>query len=399
MFFHHLAVVVDRKFDRSCDIGRFELAYKQPLVTVPPYIGVSLCVEGQAVKKPNWAVRPNKETEAGRLNELPSSGDSLFMPRAVTTRMTVNNEQLPVNGKNPYSTITIANTPSGHVGSADTSHIKRNVVRIPDVMIKTLLAQSSRVAKDGVLKANTNTHRSPGEVDKVKDGTRTRSFIPNNNEAANATTDQKGNHEGDEAAKQVKRQTVKNNESASTNMATPRTGDVTNSMAAQNGCVAQQTQQHLNPPCTPGTNRRFPSKSSASSNITTPAVAGTERTSQSQITAASSTKSTDLQVCKPNSKGRTSYHKLLSIPPRFKQLKQSREKRAPATADFLLPYRSSSVTISFPVSHSAISTDKPKLVTAPTIPVMPTRLNYFKRLPENRYSLDHYLAMKAMLKI
>lgn len=47
-----LSVAVDRKYDRNCDIGRFELAYKQPLVTVPPYIGINLSVDGQAIRKP-----------------------------------------------------------------------------------------------------------------------------------------------------------------------------------------------------------------------------------------------------------------------------------------------------------------------------------------------------------
>lgn len=33
------------------------MAYKQPLVTVPPYIGISLSVDGQAIKKPNFMRR------------------------------------------------------------------------------------------------------------------------------------------------------------------------------------------------------------------------------------------------------------------------------------------------------------------------------------------------------
>ncbi len=52
-----VAVVLDRRFDRNADIGRFELAYRQPPVTVPHYVGMSLTTEGIAIRKPPWMVQ------------------------------------------------------------------------------------------------------------------------------------------------------------------------------------------------------------------------------------------------------------------------------------------------------------------------------------------------------
>ncbi|XP_038612229.1 protein monoglycylase TTLL8 isoform X2 [Tachyglossus aculeatus] len=44
-------VVIDRKLDRNCDIGNFELLWKQPMVALPRFSGSSLCVEGVSLQK------------------------------------------------------------------------------------------------------------------------------------------------------------------------------------------------------------------------------------------------------------------------------------------------------------------------------------------------------------
>ena len=46
-------VVLDRRTDKNASTGLFELAYRQPPVAVPSYVGISLLIEGQVIKKPS----------------------------------------------------------------------------------------------------------------------------------------------------------------------------------------------------------------------------------------------------------------------------------------------------------------------------------------------------------
>ncbi|CAO2601298.1 Protein monoglycylase TTLL8 [Lemmus lemmus] len=53
-----IKVVVDRKLDRNCDIGNFELLWRQPAVELPPFNGSDLCVEGISMKKAKKPMPP-----------------------------------------------------------------------------------------------------------------------------------------------------------------------------------------------------------------------------------------------------------------------------------------------------------------------------------------------------
>jgi hypothetical protein len=59
-----LSVVIDRKKLQNCDTGGFELAFKQNPVTVLPYIGIHLTVEGQGIRKPIKVTKNQEEEES-----------------------------------------------------------------------------------------------------------------------------------------------------------------------------------------------------------------------------------------------------------------------------------------------------------------------------------------------
>lgn len=56
-------VIIDKRENRSASTGKWEIIYKQPLVTVPPYIGVQLAIEGKYLPKPT-PIRRKLQSEA-----------------------------------------------------------------------------------------------------------------------------------------------------------------------------------------------------------------------------------------------------------------------------------------------------------------------------------------------
>lgn len=52
-----IKVVLDRKTDKNCDIGRFEMGYKQTIVNSPPYLCMNMLIEGQAIKRRHFATK------------------------------------------------------------------------------------------------------------------------------------------------------------------------------------------------------------------------------------------------------------------------------------------------------------------------------------------------------
>ncbi|XP_077988340.1 tubulin tyrosine ligase 3-like [Glandiceps talaboti] len=72
-----MKVVLDRKYDKSCDTGKFELIHKQQHVLAPPYTGINLHIEGQPIRKPGYLCKQKSVT-----NITPRISD--FSPYAKT---------------------------------------------------------------------------------------------------------------------------------------------------------------------------------------------------------------------------------------------------------------------------------------------------------------------------
>ena len=125
-------MIVDRKYDRNCDIGCFELAYKQTLTSVPQYIGISLCVEGQAVNRRHYVdlskdVMSHMQSTPRNFiikNTKKMTTDSPDFVRSKPDAGSVLGGGEACNGKLPFSKLTPKRSPD----SKSLTHVSRSVL-------------------------------------------------------------------------------------------------------------------------------------------------------------------------------------------------------------------------------------------------------------------------------
>ena len=76
-----LKVVLDRRENKQADVGRFELAFRQPYIAPPSYMGCNVFVEGKQIAKPKVAKAPEPKSEPKK------SDDEEENPAAVKTNI------------------------------------------------------------------------------------------------------------------------------------------------------------------------------------------------------------------------------------------------------------------------------------------------------------------------
>ncbi|XP_067855166.1 uncharacterized protein [Heptranchias perlo] len=65
-----IKVVIDRRNEKTCEIGRFELLYKQCTTSIPLYLGINLLVEGSSIKKPPGLIQRNHSNGMRSISQI-----------------------------------------------------------------------------------------------------------------------------------------------------------------------------------------------------------------------------------------------------------------------------------------------------------------------------------------
>ncbi|XP_032242038.2 tubulin tyrosine ligase 3 isoform X2 [Nematostella vectensis] len=93
-----MKVILDRKEDKNCGTGRFELAYKQAHVSAPPYIGINMSVEGTGIFQKTAPIRRSSSAKLTTLARPQENKKGFPSPQQQeSTDMTSNNTKATSN--------------------------------------------------------------------------------------------------------------------------------------------------------------------------------------------------------------------------------------------------------------------------------------------------------------
>ena len=350
---------MDRKYDRNCDIGAFELAYRQPLVTVPPYIGISLTVEGQAVRKP---------AGFGMRRIIEPSSDSFFTPRPALRQINSDKpsaEDVPKKTSSGPVGGSSAGTPAAGASRRDMDTPDNNSVMSCPPKTKGGASENSSVVvqidgktnSGGQIDGKTN---SGGQIDgKTNSGSRS-SKVQNADNSSSGSKSERG-----DPAK------------LSSELKMPSTQTLPPSKVVYT--------QHT-PLIGDAGNKRFLSRTSVSSNYTVPHPPSTG-SSGARSLVVNNVESTDLKTFKPT-KGNESY-KMVSFPAAHK-VKRTIKLVAPGGGQSVTSsggkrkknsrLKGGNYTIRFPrVPYASINVALPPGTSEVPVPISPPKLRYFNK--------------------
>ena len=125
-------VVLDRRADRNADTGAFELIYKQGQVTVPPYIGINLTIEGQSLKVPGFKKEESNSKPGLPMPPLKLSNDRMGpVSQTIGARIGVGRQPNIATTGNPAAKkdqVAGATTDGGDAGSAKPAKLQMTSV-------------------------------------------------------------------------------------------------------------------------------------------------------------------------------------------------------------------------------------------------------------------------------
>lgn len=369
------------------------MAYKQPLVTVPPYVGISLCIEGQALRKPQFMMRQSRPSEP--------SIDGLFAPRATVMRQTFaerlsekKNANLILNNTGSSSAGKVLGTTGQNKKDNNDSTVSKSAVnftsRTKDAPTKIGPFRENGADKNNKVKSNAASHAVNGHDNTVDSGNDDRKTDkPNGHlEKRTRTTESK------------KSDSVSTIVESDTNLAVPRIGD-SHDLKVQNGLPTQPHRMLPNTPYLAGLNQcRYVSKTSVSANYTIPIPPGGDRATISKTLAVNNVESTDLQTFKASFKGNSEL-KVLAFPGgKMKKTGRKKKKKRNTESSYLPSAEPESLAFHLPKvpyagSLSVEQSPNSEMSTAPTIPSMPTKLKYFTR-PAEMYNINNYSLVGAV---